>query len=152
MFSTPAQSHKFWYGRASNNQISTFKYTKPFVFTHHPENVPFLTPPFLNMMSFKPANGKSAFFEVTSFKSLFLVMFRVSTLNESHHLLVKLPYIRACENLDATSARSPACFFQPILQLRIMSSWAPLWLRFLYLNASDVHQHKFIRSQVATGF
>jgi len=39
--------------------------------------------------TFTPANKKSAFIELTSFKSWFLVKFQAFTLNESHHLLVK---------------------------------------------------------------
>jgi len=40
-----------------------------------------------------------------------LLNFQVSTLNESHHYLVKHSGESACENLDATSARSAVCFF-----------------------------------------
>jgi len=63
------------------------------------------------MFIFKPTKRKSAFIELTSFKSLLLVKFQVSTLDESQHLLVKLSCESACENLDAISARSALCFF-----------------------------------------
>jgi len=43
---------------------------------------------------------------LTSFKSLLLVKFQVSTLDESQHLLVTLPGESACENLYAISVRS----------------------------------------------
>jgi len=81
---------------------------------------------------------------------LFLVKFLTSTLDQSHHLLVKISCKNACENLDAVSAKSAVFFLQPILQLSKKSSCPPLWLRFLYLHASDVHKHKFNRSRVAT--
>ena len=72
----------------------------------------FLALLFLNNCAiFKPTKKKSAFIELTSFKSLFLVKFQVSTLEESQHLLVKLSCESACENLDAVSARSALCFF-----------------------------------------
>jgi len=48
---------------------------------------------------------------LTSFQSLFLVNFQISTLNESHHFLVKLSCKSVYENLDAISARSAVCFF-----------------------------------------
>jgi len=104
------------------------------------------------LFRFKPANIKSDFVELTSFKSLFLVNFQVYTLNESQHFLLKLSCKSVCENLDAmfVSARYAVCFFLPILQLSEESSWPSLWLRLLYLYASDVHQHTFNRSRVAT--
>jgi len=48
--------------------------------------------------------------------------------------------------------KSKTCsmFLQPILQLSKQSLWPSLWLRFLYLHTSDVHQHTFNRSRVAT--
>ena len=58
------------------------------------------------LFTFKPANGNFVFLELTRFKSLFLVNFQVSTLNESHHILVKLSCKSAWDNLDAISARS----------------------------------------------
>jgi len=76
-----------------------------------------------NMFIFKPTNRKSAFIESASFKSLFLVKFQVSTLDENQHLLVKLSCQSACENLDAIIPRSALCFFQPILQLSKKSLW-----------------------------
>jgi len=60
---------------------------------------------------FKLANGKSTFIELRSFKSLFLVNFQVSTLNESRHLLEKISCKSVSENLDAFSARSGVCYF-----------------------------------------
>jgi len=39
---------------------------------------------------------------------------------------------------------------QAILQLSKESWWPSVWLRFLYLHASYVHQHTFNRSRVAT--
>ena len=91
-------------------------------------------------------------FKLTKILKFFSVNFQVSTFNESHHFLVKLSCESVCENLDAilVSARSAVCFFQPTLQLSKESSWPSLWLRFLYLHASDVHQHTFNRSRVAT--
>jgi len=77
---------------------------------------------------------------LTSFKSLFLVNFQASTLYQSHNLLVKRSCKNAFENLDAMSARSTVCFLQSIVQLN-KSSWPPIWQRFLYLYASDIHQH-----------
>ena len=102
------------------------------------------------LFRFKPANRKSVFSELRSFKSLFFVNLQVATWNESHHLLVKLSCESVYENLDAISARSAVYFFQPMFQLSKDSSWPSLWLRFLYLHASHVHQHTFNRSQVAT--
>ena len=64
-----------------------------------------------NMFIFKATNRKSAFIESASFKSLFLVKFQVSSLDESQHLLVKLSCESACENLDAIIPRSALCFF-----------------------------------------
>jgi len=63
------------------------------------------------LFQFKPANRKSAFIELTSFQSLFLLNYQVSTLNESHHFLVKHSCESACGNLDAISARSAVRFF-----------------------------------------
>jgi len=59
---------------------------------------------------FVPANEKYVFMELTSFKSLFLVTFLASTLYRRLHLFVKFSCWRACENLDATCARSVVCF------------------------------------------
>ena len=59
----------------------------------------------------KPANKKTAFIDLRSFKILFLVNFRVFTLSESHHLLIKLSCESVCESLDPRSARSAVCFF-----------------------------------------
>ena len=96
---------------------------------------------------FKPANGKSIFIELTSFKSLFLVNFQASTLYQSRLLLIKLSRNSVCENLDGISARSAVCLLQPIFHLSKKSSWPPVRLRYLYLHASDVHQHTFNRGQ-----
>jgi len=41
------------------------------------------------IFAFTPAYRKSAFIELTSFKSLFSVKFKAFTLDESHHVLVK---------------------------------------------------------------
>jgi len=38
----------------------------------------------------------------------------------------------------------------PILHLSKKSSWPPLWLRFLFLHTSNVHQHTLNRSREAT--
>jgi len=51
-----------------------------------------------------------------SFKSLFLVNVLTSTVDQSHHLLVKFSCKNACENHDAVSARSAVCFLHPMLQ------------------------------------
>ena len=53
-----------------------------------------------NSFQIKAAKRKSAFIQSTSFKSLFLVNFQVSTLNESNHLLVKRPCDSVCDNLN----------------------------------------------------
>jgi len=90
---------------------------------------------------FEPENKTSIFIELASLKSLYLVKFQVSTLDESHYLLVKLSCKSACDNLDARSVRYAVCFLQPIFHLIKKSSWPTLFLRFLYLHAFDVHQH-----------
>jgi len=79
---------------------------------------------------------------------LFLVNFQVFTLNESHHLRVKLACESVCDNINAMSARSAVRSFQPILQSSMESARPSLWLRFLHLHASDVHQHTFNRRRV----
>jgi len=56
------------------------------------------------MFIFNSTKRNSAFIKLTSFKSVLLVKFQVSTLHESQHLLVKLSCESACENLDALSA------------------------------------------------
>jgi len=141
-------------GGANNNQVSTFKYIMPLVFKASSIKCAFSWRFFfwIILFRFKPANRKSAFLELTKFKKYFLVNFQVSTLNKSYHFLVKLSWESVCEDLDAifVSAESAVCFFQPILQLSKESSWASLWSRFLYLHASDVHQHTFSRNRVAT--
>ena len=63
------------------------------------------------MFVFKPTKRTFALIELTSFKSLFLVKFQVSTLNESQHLVVNLSCQSVCENLDAISARSAPWIF-----------------------------------------
>jgi len=63
---------------------------------------------------------------VRSLKILFLVNFQVSTLSESHHLLVKLSWKIVCESLYPRSAKSAVCFFQPTLHFRKESSWPSL--------------------------
>ena len=62
------------------------------------------------------------------------VNFQTSTLDQSHHLLVKRSCESACENLEAISARSAACLLQPILQLSKKSSLPPLCLRFFIVT------------------
>jgi len=62
---------------------------------------------------------------------LFFVKFHARTLNQSHHLLVKLSCESACENLNARRARSAVCLLQPILELSKESPWPTLWLRFV---------------------
>ena len=104
---------------ANMNQVSTFKYIMPLVFKTSSIKCAFFWHSFfwIILFPFKPANRKSAFIELRSFKRLFIVNFPFSTLNESHHFLVKLSYESVCENLDAISVRSTVCFFQPMLQL-----------------------------------
>jgi len=87
---------------------------------------------------------------LTSFSSLFLVHFHVSILDESHHLLIKRSYKTDGENLDGLRASFVVWFLQPIFQLSKKSLWPSLWMLFLYLRASDVHEHTFNRSRVAT--
>jgi len=60
-------------------------------------------------------------------------------------LCVKLFCESVCDNFNVMSARSAVPSFQPILQSSMESSRPSLWLRFLYLHASDVHQHTFNR-------
>jgi len=88
------------------------------------------------MFRFKPANTQSIFVELKNFKSLFLIKFQVSILNESHHLLVKLSCKSPCENLDVLCMP-----FAVVIVAAIM-------IAFLYLHASDVHQYRFNRSRV----
>jgi len=140
---------------ANNNQVSTFKCVRPLVFKALSIKCAFFWHFVFWIILFrcKPANRKSVFIELRSFKSLFVkfvVNFQVSTWNERHHMLVKLSCESIYENLDPISARYAVCFFQPKLQLSKESSWPSLWLHFLYLHASYVHQHTFNRSQVAT--
>jgi len=66
-------------------------------------------------LPFKPANIKSVFVQLTSFKSLFLVNVQVSTLHESHHFIAKLSYESVCENLDAISARLAVWFLHSLV-------------------------------------
>jgi len=119
-----------WRG-ANNNKVSTFKYIMPIDFKASSTKCAFFWRFFFWIIVFvsKPTKRKPAFIELTSFKSLFLGKFQVSTLDENQHLLVKLSCESACENLDSISARSALRFFQPILQLSKTSSWPTLWLR-----------------------
>jgi len=66
--------------------------------------------------------------------------FQVSILNESHHLLVKLSCKSACENLDVLC--------MPFAANIAVVTVAVIMIVFLYLHASDVHQHRFNRSRV----
>ena len=135
---------------ANNNQASTFEYLKPLFLKIHPWNMHFSGCFFvIFQFRFMPANKKYLFIELTSFKSLFLVTLFASTLHRRLHLFIKFSRWSACENLDAISARSAVCFFQAILQLCKTLLLMALWLRFLYLRASDVHHHTFDRSPVA---
>jgi len=45
------------------------------------------------------------------------VKFHAVTLDQSHHLLVKLSFKNVRENLNAITARSAICFLQSILEL-----------------------------------
>ena len=153
-FSAPEQARivRCFDGGINSNQFSTFKYIIHPVFKALSIKCVFFWHFYfwIILFRFKSANRKSAFIEWTSFKCWFSVNFKTSTFNKSHHFLVKLAFGSVCENLDAISARSAVGFFQPILQLSKESSWPSLRLRFLYLYASDVHQHTFNRSQPAT--
>jgi len=55
------------------------------------------------MFRVKLTNRKSFFIALTGFKSLFLVKFQASTVDQTHHFLVKLSCESACENLDTIS-------------------------------------------------
>jgi len=79
---------------------------------------------------FKPTNKKSAFNELTSFKSFDSEV--PSFYFGSMPLLINLSCKSASKPLNAVSARSLVCFLQPILQLSKTSSWQPLHLRLLY--------------------
>ena len=137
-------------GGTNNNQLSKFKYMMPLVFKASSIKCAFFWHFFfwIILFRFKSANRKSAFIALRSLNFFWNV--QISTLNESHHLLVTLSCQNVCENLDAISVRYAVCFFQPILQLSKESSWPSLWLRFLYLHVFDVHQHTFNRSRAAT--
>ena len=106
------------------------------------------------LFRFKPANRKSTFIELTSFKSLFFVNFQVSTLNESQHLLVKLSCESICENLDAFNASSAVCVFSANIAVEkgviVAVIVIALFIFFLYLPASDVHQHTLSRGGLQT--
>jgi len=71
--------------------------------------------------------------------------FQVSILNESHHLLVQLSCNSACENLDVLCMP-----FAVNIAVVIVVIVAAIVIAFLYLPASDVHQHTFNRSRVET--
>ena len=76
-------------------------------------------------------------------KSLFLIKFQVSILNESHNLFVKLSCKSACENLDVLCMP-----FAANVAVVIVVIVAAIIIAFLYLDASDVHQHTLNRSRV----
>jgi len=71
------------------------------------------------------------------------VKFQVSTLDDSHHLLEKLSCNSACENLDLLCMPFAANSAVVIVVIA-----AAIVIAFLYLSASDVHQHTFNRSRV----
>jgi len=98
-----------------------------------------------NMFIFKPPNTQPIFVELKSFKSLFLMKFQVSILNESHHLLVQRSCNSACENLDVLCMP-----FAVNIAVVIVVIVTAIVIAFLYLPASDVRQHMFNRSQVET--
>ena len=81
-------------GGQTRTKSPTFKYIMPFVFKAPSIKCAYFWYCFfwIILFWFKPANRKFAFIDLTCFKSLFLVNFQVPTLNESHHVLVKLPY------------------------------------------------------------
>ena len=102
------------------------------------------------MFRFKVANRSLSSLN-WNFKSLILVKFQAPTLDQRHHLLVKLSCQSVCETLDAISAWSAVCLLQPILQLSKKSSMPPLSLHFCYVcTPADAYQHTFNRSRVAT--
>ena len=68
--------------------------------------------------------------------------FQVSTLDDSHYLLENLSCNSACENLDLLCMTFAANSAVVIV--------AAIAIAFLYLPASDVHQHTFNRSRVET--
>ena len=140
------------FGRGTNNnQVSTFEYIMPLVFKTSSTKCPFFWRLFfwIILFRFKPANRKSVFLELTKFQKFILSKFQSYYFNWKPQFLVKLSCESVCEDLDAifVSARSAVFIFQAILQLSKKSSRPSWWLRFLYLHASDVHQHTF---QVAT--
>ena len=71
--------------------------------------------------------------------------FSFSTLNESHHLVVKCSYEGVCVNLDALKAKSAICSFQLVVQLSKKSSWPSWWWHiFIYtLLIKDVRMRGF---------
>ena len=79
---------------------------------------------------FKPTNEKSAFIELRSFKSL-IVKFQASTLDQCHHLLINLSCKSASEPVNA----------QYYTWARSNRGRQYGWACFLYLHASDLHQH-----------
>jgi len=71
---------------------------------------------FLNIVfRFEASDIKSTLVELTGSKSLFSVKSQASTLDHSHHLLVKCSCKTACKNRDAISARFAVCFLQPTI-------------------------------------
>jgi len=70
---------------------------------------------------------------------------QVSILNESQHLLAQLSCNSACENLDVFCMP-----FAENIAVVIAVIVAAVVIAFLYLPASDVHQHTFNRSRVET--
>ena len=71
--------------------------------------------------------------------------FQVFILHESHHLLVKLSRNSACEYLDVLCMP-----FAGNIAVVIVVIVPAIMIAFLYLPASDVHQHTFNRSRVKT--
>jgi len=99
-----------------------------------------------NYVQIQADKWKSAFIEMTSFKSF------VSCV-PSFDVGSKLPFIRKTfvQKYFRKSrwyvALSTVCFFQPMLQLSKKSSCQPLPRRFLYLHASDVGYTEHVRSK-----
>jgi len=120
--------------------------------------VPFLSFFFLIVVfTFTPAYRKSAFIELTSFKSLFSVKFKPFTLDESQHFLKANNFFCEngcnCESLYAVSACSglgcALCSQHVVKQEIIVSTIIPVI--FIFTSFLNAQQHGTVdRSQVAT--
>ena len=105
-------------------------------------------------LAFSPEADKSSLLSLNwQVLKVVIVKFQASTLDQCHHLLINLSCKSASKPLNATSARSAACFFQPIVQLSKKSSRSTLRLRFwcciytlrMYIRLPD--QWKFFQGQ-----